>query len=77
MGGTTVEYLALACVLNFTLIEMYKGKVCRTCRMPGFIHVDIPACTYFSNSVCALACVISWLIQSERLTDTELDEKLN
>lgn len=51
MGGAKAGYVARACARSFTLTGMYKRKVRRTWRTPGFIHVDISVRTYFSNSV--------------------------
>ena len=49
MGGGKAGSVTHSCALNFTWIVMYKGKVLRTWRMTGFIHVNISVRRYFSS----------------------------
>ena len=49
MGGGKAGSVARSRALNFTLIVMYKGKVRRTWRTTGFIHVNISVRRYFSS----------------------------
>ena len=52
MGRGKAGSVTHSCVLNFTLIVMYKGKVRRTWRTPGFVHVNISVRRYFSSFGC-------------------------
>lgn len=41
-----------ACVLNSTLIELYKGNVLGFMRLHGFIHLDFFIQCFLNLSVC-------------------------
>ena len=47
MGGGKAGSVARSRAVNLTLIVIYKGKVRRTWRTTGFIHVNISVPRYF------------------------------
>ena len=53
------DYWLVRALLNFMLIQIYKGKVRRIRHTHGFIHVDISRCTYFSDFVITFSCIMN------------------
>ena len=49
MGGGKAGSVARSRAVNLTLIVIYKGKLHRTWRTTGFIHVNISVRRYFSS----------------------------
>jgi len=47
--GAKAGYLACALALNFTFIEIYKGKQCGIRHVHDLVHVDISRHAYFSD----------------------------
>ena len=51
MGGGKAGSVDRSCAVNLTLIVIYKGKVRRTWRATGFMHVNISVLRYFSSGM--------------------------